>query len=104
MTGITVNGRREPTEKMLDYMRHIEIWSGVPADAAARHDFWSCHDYMAANEAEARRRYSRHLSSVRLERRYSGRAIEYVGGDYGVCDNDMGISCFDFGICPWGDS
>lgn len=101
---VLTGGRREPTEKMLDYMRHIEIWSGVPADAAAQHDFWSCHDYIAANEAEARQEYGRYLADRCRERRQSRRTTEYIGGDYGVANNDMGIDCFDFGVCPWGDS
>lgn len=105
MNGLTMDGRREPTQAMLDYMRHIEIWSGVPADAAVKHDFWSCHDYIAANEVEAQRKYSEYRAAehLRNQRHHRG-GREYVGGAYGVYNNDMGISCFDFGICPWGDS
>ena len=99
-----MNGRREPTQAMLDYMRHIEIWSGVPADAAARYDFWSCHDYIAANEAKARREYSSYRASCYRERRQSRRATEFIGGDYGIGNNDWGVSCFDCGIAPWGES
>ena len=98
---VFVDGRREPTTAMLDYMRHIEIWSGVPADEATRHDFWSCHDYIAANAAAAEREYGKAVASRRRER---CRTTEFIGGDYGICNNDMGISCFDYGIYPWGDS
>lgn len=102
--GVFVNGRREPTDAMLKFMRHVELWSDVPADAAARHDFWSCHDYIAANVAEAQRRYGNYLAAQHGEYRRSSRTTEFIGGDYGVCNNDMGIDCYDFGVCPWGDS
>ncbi len=99
-----VNGRREPTQAMLDYVRHIEIWSKVPADATVWHDFWSCHDYISANRAEAQRAYSIYMASRYQERRQSRRVTEFIGGDYGIGNNDWGVSCFDYGIYPWGDS
>lgn len=104
MTGITASGRREPTQAMLDYMRYVERWSGVKADAAAKHDFWSCHGYIAANEREARRRYAGWRAARPVETQRSRRVTEYVGGDYGIGNNDLGVSCYDYGIAPWGES
>jgi len=86
---------------MLDYARFIERWAGVECDAAVLHDFWSCHDYISANEAKAKRRYR--AASVRTSVRAS-RTTEFIGGDYGIDNNDWGVSCFDCGIAPWGDS
>ena len=102
--GVFVNGRREPTVAMLNFMQHIETWSGVPVDAVTRHDFWSCHDYIAANVAEATRRYGEYIRAQYQEQSRSRRTREFIGGDYGVGNNDMGIDCFDYGIFPWGDS
>jgi len=104
MTGITASGRREPTQAMLDYMRHIEIWAGVSADAAAQHDFWSCHAFISAYAGKARRAYAEARASLYRERRQSRRTTEFIGGDYGVCNNDWGVDCYDLGVCPWGDS
>ena len=104
MNELTTGGRREPTQKMLDYLQHIELYAGVSADAAAWHDFWSCHDFIAAYADKARRAYANACASSYRERRHSRRTTEFIGGDYGVCNNDMGVDCYDFGICPWGDS
>lgn len=97
----------KPTAKMISFAKTIEIWSQVPIPKSAYDDFEICSDYIAKNKCAAYRReaeLNRYAEEQFRKRGYSNRTSEFIGGDYGIGNNDMGISCFDFGIFPWGNS
>lgn len=97
---------RKPTEKMLSYAAFISRMTGIERSHQVFTNFGACYDFIKKNKDLAYKIYKSGNWRI-LERQWTSsqrKQTEYIGGDYGVANNDMGIDCYDFGICPWGDS
>jgi len=94
----------KPTDRMKDFAMLIKTYSHAEASELVFTDFDMCKDYIEKNKAKAYRTIREHERNERERKAERKRTVEFIGGDYGVGNNDMGIDCYDFGICPWGNS
>lgn len=97
---------RQPTEKMLSYASFISRMTGIERSHQVFTNFDACYDFIRKNKDLAHKIYKSGNWRILERHRISlqRKQTEYAGGDYGIANNDMGIDCYDFGICPWGNS
>ena len=95
------NSSRVPTPKMIKYMCFIERYSGVTPPFNASLDFNSCAAYIAKYKAIA---HKKHNDGVRHTPISTDRKYHWGFSEYTMVDEDSGITCFDAGISPFGNS
>ena len=92
------DGTQEQIDKLVDRLNHPETYDDLSLIAALCHykRGWAYYEAKKLNIPVPERSY----------KNYSRRRSNYYseGGAYGIVGDDDYCSCYDYGICPWGDS
>ena len=94
---------RAPSPKMISYMRFIEKYSRVTPPFNASWDFDSCYMYISKHKDIAHKNYNE-IGHHTPYSNSTGRRSYGCFSEHAIGDEDSGVTCFDAGIFPFGNS